>query len=385
MTTDGQLWIGSSSSNRSNNGGHVRLGSLASADGSVTVTTGPGTIDLAVATQQFSPNAVLQEFDDFLGTYVGSDGIVSKLRWQNSPSPWAIAGTTDNPGILSIRANAGESWMMLENEILGGGEVGDISLGGGVTTISWTIKLSALSAGGNTYRISFGLADGTTILGGSDSFVDGIYFQYTNAVNGGQWTINNTNTSVTTTGNTSNTADTDFHTFAIVANAAATSIAYYIDNVQVANSPLTTDIPTASIAPFVYVHKIAGTHPEIEVDLFSVQIVLTNPRPGPSPSSGSHGTLIETYRNTAISTAITGTDAIVGVTDTSAPRTLTMPAIPAFIGQRWTLKDESGGAAANNITVDGNGNNIDGAATFPISTNYGSVDIYWSGTAYFII
>lgn len=37
MTTDGQLWIGSTASNRPNNGGHVRLGSITSPSGSITI------------------------------------------------------------------------------------------------------------------------------------------------------------------------------------------------------------------------------------------------------------------------------------------------------------------------------------------------------------
>src|SRR5690242_8348037 len=52
MTTDGQLWIGSTSSNRANNGGHVRLGSLTSPSGTITIGySAPNiTLDLAGGT-----------------------------------------------------------------------------------------------------------------------------------------------------------------------------------------------------------------------------------------------------------------------------------------------------------------------------------------------
>lgn len=46
MSADGQLWIGSATSNRADNGGHVRLGTLTAGTG-MTVTNGPGTITLA--------------------------------------------------------------------------------------------------------------------------------------------------------------------------------------------------------------------------------------------------------------------------------------------------------------------------------------------------
>jgi hypothetical protein len=79
------------------------------------------------------------------------------------------------------------------------------------------------------------------------------------------------------------------------------------------------------------------------------------------------------------------TDAIIGVTSTAAVRTITMPASSLVTGQRWTVKDESGGAAANNIIVSGNGKNIDAAASYSITTNYGAVDLYYNGTQFYLI
>lgn len=51
MTTNGQLWIGSTSSNRANNGGHVRLGALTSPLGSVTIGYSAPNITLDIAKQ----------------------------------------------------------------------------------------------------------------------------------------------------------------------------------------------------------------------------------------------------------------------------------------------------------------------------------------------
>jgi hypothetical protein len=86
---------------------------------------------------------------------------------------------------------------------------------------------------------------------------------------------------------------------------------------------------------------------------------------------------------TAISMAVTNAMYYIGVTSTAAPRTITMPAVGGIItGQIWVIKDESGGAATNNITVSGNGVNIDSAATYVINTNYGSVQIMYNGTQF---
>lgn len=78
-----------------------------------------------------------------------------------------------------------------------------------------------------------------------------------------------------------------------------------------------------------------------------------------------------------------------GVTDTSAPRTITLANSPSgsvpFIDQVFTVKDESGGAASNNITVVNANGLIDGAASFVMNTNYGSISFIFDGTDCFII
>ncbi len=99
---------------------------------------------------------------------------------------------------------------------------------------------------------------------------------------------------------------------------------------------------------------------------------------------GSTAIFKNAYVQTAISYQVLVTDSIVGVTSNAAARTVTMPNSGMTVGQVWTIKDEAGTAqSANNITVSGNGVNIDGAATFVINTNFGSIDLYWNGTQFF--
>ena len=148
-----------------------------------------------------------------------------------------------------------------------------------------------------------------------------------------------------------------------------------------------TNLPTVAICPFIGIYNLAGTNPITLFDLFYIVITLSNPRPGPTNPAitGSNGRLLLSYTATPISYQVLGTDAIIGVTSTAAARTITMPNASLTTGQQWEIKDESGAAATNNITVSGNGFNIDGAATYVINTNYGSVSIYWSGTNYFLV
>lgn len=88
---------------------------------------------------------------------------------------------------------------------------------------------------------------------------------------------------------------------------------------------------------------------------------------------------------TAVSYAILLSDYLIGVTDTTAPRTITLPnAATAGLGKIYVIKDESGGAGTNNIMIDTAGGNIDGAANFVMNTNYGSVNVYTDGANWFI-
>ena len=78
------------------------------------------------------------------------------------------------------------------------------------------------------------------------------------------------------------------------------------------------------------------------------------------------------------------TDYIVEV-NTSAARTIRLPNAPST-GQVFIIKDVFGTAAAFNIslTTVGGAVTIDGATTQTMNVNYGSITVFFSGTAYFI-
>jgi hypothetical protein len=378
ITLNGQLMIGSTASP------FIRPGFLTSTDGSIQVTNGAGSIDLSGTAQGFQPNAVLQEFDDFITWEASGDN--AKLAWANTGSTVRSSnGTTANPGIVTNPSSAAlSSSLYLNCDTNIATDLGPVVPGGGATTVNWIVKLGTLSGAGNTYRYSVGLADQDTIENSLDTYVSGVYFHYTDTVNSGNWQIKCTSASVTTTVNTSVAADTNFHTFTVSINAGATSVSFYIDN-TIVGSAIVTNIPTAAMTAMYNAVKTAGTMPAYYADLFWIVINLSNPRPGPIAGDiAADYRWINNYTQTAISYQVLGTDVIIGVSNTAAPRTITMPNTGIVTGQRWTIKDESGGAAGNNITVNGNGYLIDGAATFPISTNYGSMDLYYNGSAFYI-
>jgi hypothetical protein len=59
--------------------------------------------------------------------------------------------------------------------------------------------------------------------------------------------------------------------------------------------------------------------------------------------------------------------------------TIYLPAVPSanFLA---VVKDGKGDAASNNITINGNGNNMDGAATIVMNLNYQALNFAWNGT-----
>lgn len=81
-------------------------------------------------------------------------------------------------------------------------------------------------------------------------------------------------------------------------------------------------------------------------------------------------------------------DFILGVDNTAAPRTVTLPApsttgATVNVGKRYLIKDQSGGAGTNNITIAPAAGTIDGAASVLINTDFGMVQVYCDGVAWF--
>jgi hypothetical protein len=81
---------------------------------------------------------------------------------------------------------------------------------------------------------------------------------------------------------------------------------------------------------------------------------------------------------------LTDTDYYAGVTDTAAPRTITLPSAAGREGRVYIIKDESAGAGAHPITVRAAaGGTIDGAPALTISRNYGVLRVISSGRNWF--
>ena len=98
------------------------------------------------------------------------------------------------------------------------------------------------------------------------------------------------------------------------------------------------------------------------------------------------GTTVYNYTNvTTTPYVVVPTDDFLGVTTSVLAITINLPNAPQ-IGRVYTIKDISGNAQNNNITVTtvGGAVLIDGATSFVMDTAYQSINVLFNGTAYLI-
>lgn len=271
LRTNGQLWIGSTALNVGNT--HINVGQLTSPDNSVIIGYSSPNITLK-AVSSFIPNEIIQSFDDF----IGYDGVSSNLTWNSVTQLLYAAGTINNPGIIYFGSGNSSSITQSFNNASLVTNPGCFVLGGGVLSFNWVFDIVALSTDTDDYTAYVGITDGTFGVTASGTPTDGVYFKYNHAVNGGKWQIVATSSSVSTTMDSGILAATGFHNFGIIVNANASSVSYYINAVQVLNSPLNSNIPTSDISPAIISIVSAGTLPNQEIDLFYYQQNLTTAR-----------------------------------------------------------------------------------------------------------
>lgn len=146
-----------------------------------------------------------------------------------------------------------------------------------------------------------------------------------------------------------------------------------------------------------FTNTLSSGTPETKISLESLGTGVEMDHAGParfgatgSPQGGATLDVIGGHNVSRTATAgnyaVLTTDYIIGVTNTAAPRTITLPAVASVAtGRVYHVNDESGGAAANNITVNtADAATVDGAAGgVVIATNYGSVSVYCDGTNWF--
>ncbi len=231
----------------------------------------------------FSPNAIWNVFDDFISTIAVASLVTllfSQLQWHRTNGSiftYPTGVTSSNPGIVSCNSSiVSPSNAYISGNHSPSGNPTSIILGGGEISLNWVIKIDTLSDNTNNYTFQCGLSDSQTGV-----ITNGVYFQYSDNINSGNWVGVTTAASSSSTANSAVAVSTAaFVNLGITINAAATSVAFFVNGTQIANSPLTTNIPTASLYAFCGYTGNSGTIPAnvLLIDLFYMTQTLTTPR-----------------------------------------------------------------------------------------------------------
>lgn len=122
--------------------------------------------------------------------------------------------------------------------------------------ITWIVYLPVVSTSADQYRVKIGFGDST-----SGAFVDGAWFDYTDAATGAVWTINTIANSATTAANTATTVAAATWYRLRIAYEAGVGVHFYINGTETSNSPINTNLATTSargFGPMAGIAKIGG-------------------------------------------------------------------------------------------------------------------------------
>ena len=129
------------------------------------------------------------------------------------------------------------------------------------------------------------------------------------------------------------------------------------------------------------------SNPPIKPDLESIESFDNTPVGGVEKFSDTGFTASSSFTFSRTGSAGDYTSAgetIIGITSTASARTVTLSTSETVEGRVIIVKDESGAAGTNNITIATEAAQlIDGAATLVISTNYGVARVFSDGVNWF--
>lgn len=237
----------------------------------------------------FPPLQNIQDFDDFISLSQGG-AYAGKFVWlfqtntnDNAVEPFQTSA--QNPGqfiLISEVLNALPVAYIAMCDDLGLGQV-PFQFGGGVFSNNWVFSLGTLSNVTNRYISYVGFTNAptapATVWGNLGLPPDlGIYFQFSDNVNGGRWQAVTNNSGTITAVDTGIAATTAFVNFGIVINANATSVSFLIGGNVVAT--IATNIPPQQMTPCIYVVGATGGTivPNQFVDLWYYSQTLTTSR-----------------------------------------------------------------------------------------------------------
>lgn len=234
-------------------------------------------------TFSFNPSTSINIYEEFLGSFVSTNNYAGQTGWfmtSFSGSAFTSVSPTSNqhPGVIQSQSlTVGITSVVIS---MGNAPASfyNIKLGGGAISLNYIINVATLSTGTNTYTLYLGLGKGAITTAEA---TDGVYFTYTNALNSGNWVGKTASASSRSSANSAVAVSAGtWVNLGITINAAATSVGFYINGVQIANSPLAANISTAELVPYLQMVWSLGTVPAnaVLIDAFYMTQTFTTPR-----------------------------------------------------------------------------------------------------------
>lgn len=215
----------------------------------------------------------------------------------------------------------------------------------------------------------------------------------------GNATTSTTATNATNVGTTSTTANIQYY-LGFVGNTTGNNPLNVYTNLNI--DPSTQILTTPNIYPYAGNSLTIGSSSDFWSAIYSNQFITgsLNSTTAIQANTAASAVIFNVNTSTPITTlnsaqvvkrtavsgsySILSTDYIVAYTSTSSAYTATLPTASGVSGQIVIVKDESGAANTNNITINVNGGgNIDGVASYAISQSYGSLSFYSNGTQWY--
>lgn len=419
LDTDGQLWIGSSTSDRPNNGGHVRKGVIRSPnatidigydDPDITIDLSGGGVGIDSVAVQNGISPVTPDVNGQISVF-GSHGLnttgtlntvtvaidnaitLGDLSAIASASNALSATTGDiniaagnfklpatNAGLTQgVISQSGSSLRMHtfgnSNIFLGNG-AGNGTLAGAENNIG--IGLNALS----------GLTSGDSNVSLGDNCLRNVTSANNNcAIGTASLTTLTTSAANTCIGhNSGNLIATGNGRNASLGYQSINQLATGADNVCV-GFQAGTNYTGAESSNIIIGASVSGTLGESNV----IRIGTQGSGSGQQLQAHIAG-VINTVSGRVVKTTVPGaypyttltTDYVILVDTTTPAKTINLIASPVT-GTTYRIKDSTGTASSFNITIVPAAGTIDGAANTIINVNYGSVDLVYSGSEWKIL
>lgn len=218
-----------------------------------------------------SPNNSFLMFEHFISHLASATIFTEAFSGVSSTS--GIAHSKDHPGVYSLSTGASSS---ASGYLRAGNSNGTLMIGGGVIVYEQLIKLDNVSSGSETFTLHFGFFEASYGI----TFSGNHHIKLVHDGSSANWQTSTKNNGTMTTLTSSTPVATGWTKLRIVVNAAASSVAFFVNGVELSTSPMTNNIPDPADSVtfgFGLSKQLGATPRELHTDYVAVFQKLTNP------------------------------------------------------------------------------------------------------------